>query len=265
MIQHAAFGLLVLLSAGAALGQNQTYQAKPPEQKPAEIKPSPIDLDKAAKSTREGQAVPKTGDAAEPDAAKTEAVDATGKKIKPAPQAVLDAAREPAPGRPVPAAMALPPDPVGGRFREMGRPAATIKVIEAGSPSEVRRFEFSGVISFDRWRAARLDDSIRGGVEVRTAGGDDVALRVDERATVKVRRLTKARIGLMTVNPGEAAEAGKESTATRVVVELYRGRVRVEPAEGMTAMVATPDSIVVVRGATEVWYDAVLGTRSDAK
>ncbi|MGQ0628892.1 MAG: hypothetical protein ACT4PL_12430 [Phycisphaerales bacterium] len=107
----------------------------------------------------------------------------------------------------------------------------------------------------ERWRELTSGGEAAGVCEVRTGAGEGAALTVNGATGVEVKRLTRARLGLMDTATGDA-------TARRVVVELFRGLVVVRPEAGTVVTVATPDATVQVREATGVWYDGGLGTRT---
>jgi len=261
----AAAGALVLSGSAAATPQLSAPEVERPR---LAARIPPIDLKEIAKKPRPGQVMPQ-GDAAAPgetapDAAKPAAEAgaapkgpskttpiSTGPVTNIAPERA-EIAKATGPEE----TPAVGPDAIAQRYRAMARPEGPVLITSTnGNGTELRRVVIGATRSSDSWREARPSETLSGTVEVRTSGAGGLDARLSDTAAVRIDRLTRARLGKMDTQTGDA-------TATRVVIELLRGRVEVRPQEGTTCMVATPDSLIIVRDGLSVWYDAALGTRS---
>ena len=256
-----------LLISGSAVA---TPQLSAPELERPRVatRVPPIDLKEIAKKPRPGQVMPQGEPAAPAETAPGAATPATESGTTPkGPTKTTPISTGPvtniAPERAEIAkatesqeAPAIAPDAIAQRYRAMARPEGPVLITSTnGNGTELRRVVIGSTRSSDSWREARQSETLSGTVEVRTSGAGGLDARLSDTASVRIDRLTRARLGKMDTQTGDA-------TATRIVIELLRGRIEVRPLDGTSCMVATPDSLIIVRDGLSVWYDATLGTRS---
>lgn len=140
--------------------------------------------------------------------------------------------------------------------------AVAIRVLAAADATEGQtefRRRWVGSAQFvDRWRPLEPGFAADAMLELRTGPGAFALLEVGGPTLLRADRLTRLAISRLTLS-------GTPAPASRLTIELTRGRVIVSPrAEGLatSVLVITPDGTVSVREPTEVAYDAALGLRT---
>ncbi len=92
-----------------------------------------------------------------------------------------------------------------------------------------RVFVAVGQSLLDKWRGAgKAGDTLTAVMDYRTGITGLLSLTVDETTGIEIGRMTRARVGRM--NTG-----GQGASASRIVVELARGRVKITPRPGPEA------------------------------
>jgi hypothetical protein len=140
--------------------------------------------------------------------------------------------------------------------------AVAIRVLAAADATEGQtefRRRWVGSAQFvDRWRPLEPGFAADAMLELRTGPGAYALLEVGGPTLLRADRLTRLAISRLTLS-------GTSAPASRLTIELTRGRVIVSPrAEGLATpvLIITPEGTVSVREPTEVAYDAALGLRT---
>lgn len=266
--QPSRFAFAAATAAAALLlaASSVSAQQKSPPKEP------PIDLDDLARQPRPGTPAPKPAPAPEPAPAQAKPAPQPAPQPAPAPAPkpqpqpkpqVAAPAPAPAPAQPQPAPQPAPTrrdapvDPLSALAAGVTREPAKLAIVKIqGDEGQVEsRRVWTGASTFrDRWRAVtKSAEPALTLADFRTGLAGSVTLKVDDTTTATLGPLTRARVGRM--NTGDSGPS-----ATRVVIELLRGKVDITPAPGKSVNVVTPDGIVMVRESATVSHDAAKGT-----
>ncbi len=137
---------------------------------------------------------------------------------------------------------------------------ARIETRGVAGAAETRRVWPDSVLT-SAWRASTAEAEATLIADYRTGISGRVSMRVERSVSVVLERLSEARVAVARVLPTADIKPGATTAATRVVVDLKRGRVRVTPPANGAVSVVTPEGLTVVREEAVVSHDAEHGTR----
>jgi hypothetical protein len=147
-------------------------------------------------------------------------------------------------------------DPLAALSQGVTREAAKVTIVRVDggdAQAEIRRVWTGAATFFDRWRVAKPGEPFVSVTDLRTGPGGSVSAIIQDSTKVTAGRLTRARLARLST--GESNPA-----ASRVVIELLRGKLEVTPASGQSVNVITPEGLIVVREPATVSHDAAKGT-----